>query len=91
MSDTTYRVTGIGNAIVDVLTLADDAFLKAESLEKGAMTLVSERRALELYEGMSEKVHGAASIRTGIWRRKRTTWSDVFTPIGSPSPCPSTR
>jgi sugar/nucleoside kinase (ribokinase family) len=56
MSDTTYRVTGIGNAIVDVLTLANDDFLHEESLEKGAMTLVSERRALELYEGMREKV-----------------------------------
>jgi sugar/nucleoside kinase (ribokinase family) len=56
MSDTTHRVTGIGNAIVDVLALADDAFLKAESLDKGAMTLVSERRALELYDGMREKL-----------------------------------
>lgn len=56
MSDTSYRVTGIGNAIVDVLTLANDEFLRTESLEKGSMTLVSERRALELYEGMSEKV-----------------------------------
>jgi sugar/nucleoside kinase (ribokinase family) len=56
MSDSTYRVTGIGNAIVDVLTQANDEFLKSESLDKGAMTLVSERRALELYEGMKQRV-----------------------------------
>jgi sugar/nucleoside kinase (ribokinase family) len=56
MSDPTYRVTGIGNAIVDVLSEASDHFLSAESLDKGAMTLVSERRALELYDGMSAKL-----------------------------------
>ncbi|MEM9691232.1 MAG: adenosine kinase [Myxococcota bacterium] len=44
-----YDVTGIGNAIVDVLVNESDEFLAAQSLTKGAMTLVDEQRAAELY------------------------------------------
>ena len=35
-----YDVAAIGNAIVDVIAPADDAFLQAQGLAKGAMTLV---------------------------------------------------
>jgi sugar/nucleoside kinase (ribokinase family) len=45
-------VVGIGNALVDVLTHEDDAFLEAHGLVKGAMTLVDTERAEELYTAM---------------------------------------
>jgi sugar/nucleoside kinase (ribokinase family) len=46
-------VVGIGNALVDVLTHQDDAFLEAHGLVKGAMTLVETDRAEELYAAMA--------------------------------------
>lgn len=47
-----YDVLGIGNAIVDVLASAEDAFLAVQSLTKGAMTLIDEARAEALYRQM---------------------------------------
>lgn len=47
-----FDVTGIGNAIVDVIAHADDAFLAANAIEKGAMTLIDTARAEELYGRM---------------------------------------
>lgn len=51
MSDR-YNVVGIGNAIVDVITTAEDAFLEAHGMAKGSMTLVDETRAEALYTAM---------------------------------------
>lgn len=39
-----YDVYGIGNALVDIVTEVDDAFLEAHEVEKGLMTLVDEPR-----------------------------------------------
>ena len=47
-----YDVVGIGNAIVDVLAMADDAFLAARDLPKGSMVLIDEARAEALYRQM---------------------------------------
>jgi sugar/nucleoside kinase (ribokinase family) len=47
-----YDVAAIGNAIVDVIAPADDAFLSAHGLDKGAMMLVDEDRSGELYAHM---------------------------------------
>ena len=52
MADPRLDVLGIGNAIVDVLTHADDSFLKKNDLAKGAMTLIDAARAEQLYERM---------------------------------------
>src|ERR1700746_529238 len=41
---------GIGDAIVDVIAHADDAFLAREGLVKGTMTLVDAPRAEALYQ-----------------------------------------
>jgi sugar/nucleoside kinase (ribokinase family) len=49
-------VVGIGNAIVDVLAHADDAFLAREGLTKGTMALIDARRADELYARMAPGV-----------------------------------
>ncbi|MCP1336473.1 adenosine kinase [Futiania mangrovi] len=57
-------VIGIGNAIVDVLARADDAFLAAHGLAKGAMTLIDAAQAHALYAAMgpgTEKSGGSAA------------------------------
>ncbi len=45
-------VLGIGNAIVDVVSQADDAQIEALGLDRGAMTLVDETRSEALYARM---------------------------------------
>jgi sugar/nucleoside kinase (ribokinase family) len=49
MDETRFDVVGIGNAMVDVIAHADDAFLRTHDLVKGAMTLIDADRAEELY------------------------------------------
>ena len=65
-----YDVIGIGNAIVDVLAQADDAFLRDHALEKGAMTLIEEARSDELYGAMPPGIEisggSAANTMAGI-------------------------
>ncbi|WP_431856846.1 adenosine kinase [Azospirillum sp.] len=56
MASAEFDVTGIGNAIVDVIAHADDAFLAANAIEKGAMTLIDTARAEELYGRMGPGV-----------------------------------
>lgn len=51
-----FDVVGIGNAIVDVLSHCDDAFLEAEGLPKGSMTLIELDQAAELYSRMGPAV-----------------------------------
>ncbi len=59
-------VVGIGNALVDVLTHEDDAFLEAHGLVKGAMTLVDTDRAESLYAAMGQgiEVSGGSAANT---------------------------
>lgn len=52
MTTTIYDVCGIGNAIVDVLTQADEAFIGEHGLLKGGMMLIDEDRAEYLYQFM---------------------------------------
>jgi len=47
-----YDVLGIGNAIVDVIARAEDDFLVAHNMHKGAMTLIDEARAAAIYDAM---------------------------------------
>jgi sugar/nucleoside kinase (ribokinase family) len=47
-----FDVLGIGNAIVDVISRADDAFLGQHGLVKGSMMLIDEERAEMLYAAM---------------------------------------
>ncbi|HEY4166053.1 MAG TPA: adenosine kinase [Reyranella sp.] len=47
-----FDVLGIGNAIVDVIARADDAFLTKHTLTKGSMMLIDETRAETLYGAM---------------------------------------
>lgn len=52
MTEASLDVVGIGNAIVDVIAKADDAFIAANGLVKGAMTLVDMDRSEVLYGRM---------------------------------------
>jgi sugar/nucleoside kinase (ribokinase family) len=51
-----YDVAAIGNAIVDVIAPADDAFLADNALTKGAMILIDEPQAQALYGRMAAGV-----------------------------------
>ncbi len=59
-------VVGIGNALVDVLSRESEAFVKAQRLVKGAMQLVDEARARELYAAMGPavEVSGGSAANT---------------------------
>jgi sugar/nucleoside kinase (ribokinase family) len=63
-------VVGLGNAIVDVIAHAEDAFLAAEGMAKGAMTLIEAERAETLYARMGPGVESsggsAANTMAGI-------------------------
>ena len=52
----TYQVVGIGNAIVDVFTQADDSFVELMGIEKGIMQLVERDRGEMLYAAMKDRV-----------------------------------
>ncbi len=51
-----YQVVGIGNAIVDVITQADESFLEMMGIEKGIMQLVERERGELLYAAMQDRV-----------------------------------
>ncbi len=53
---TKYKLVGIGNAIVDVISPADDSFLELMGIDKGMMTLIEKDRGEVLYAGMTERV-----------------------------------
>lgn len=58
MSDTKYGVVAVGNALVDVISQVSEDFITeqnaAHGMEKGAMTLIEETRAVDLYTQMPE-------------------------------------
>ncbi len=54
--DASLDVVGIGNAIVDVIASADDAFLVRNGMPKGAMMLIDEDRAHAIYAAMGPTV-----------------------------------
>ncbi len=56
---TSYKVGGIGNAIVDVLSEAEDTFLDLMGIDKGIMQLVERKRGEMLYGAMMGRVEEA--------------------------------
>jgi len=52
MTTAHYDVLGIGNAIVDVIARAEEDFLLAQGMRKGAMALIDEARAQAIYDAM---------------------------------------
>lgn len=59
MSEAKYDVLGIGNAIVDVIAMTDEAFLADQGLAKGSMALIDEARAEALYDLMGPAVEAS--------------------------------
>lgn len=66
MSAASLDVVGIGNAIVDVLAHVDDAFIAANGLDKGVMTLIDEAQAEAIYAkmGPAMEVSGGSAANT---------------------------
>ena len=66
MTHSSLDVLCIGNAIVDVITDADDAFLADQSLDKGSMRLIDEAEAVRLYGvmGPGREVSGGSAGNT---------------------------
>lgn len=61
MTSTTpsYDVCAVGNAIVDVLSPCDDAFLTAQNLTPGSMQLVDEDQSAALYDAMAAGIEAS--------------------------------
>ncbi len=61
-----FDVVALGNALLDVISPADEAFLIDEGLDKGGMTLIDEDRADALFARMSEavKASGGSAANT---------------------------
>ncbi|ASM74235.1 MULTISPECIES: adenosine kinase [Roseobacteraceae] len=51
-----YELVGIGNAVVDVISHADDQFLGNMGIEKGIMQLIERERAEVLYGAMKDRL-----------------------------------
>ncbi len=60
------QVTGVGNAMVDVIARVDEAFLAELRVERGVMTLIDRERGLELYAAMTgtREVSGGSAANT---------------------------
>jgi adenosine kinase len=54
-----FDLLGVGNAIVDVIAQADDAFLATQGMHKGAMALIDEARAQAIYDAMGPAVESS--------------------------------
>jgi sugar/nucleoside kinase (ribokinase family) len=70
MTNTRFDVTGIGNAIVDIIGRCDDAYLAKIGAAKGSMRLVDAAEIAKIYDGMgpATEVSGgsAANALAGI-------------------------
>ena len=66
MSPASLDIVAIGNAIVDVIATADEAFLASEDLAKGSMQLISAERATDLYSkmGPGREISGGSAANT---------------------------
>jgi sugar/nucleoside kinase (ribokinase family) len=53
---TKYKLVGIGNAVVDVISHADDSFLDLMGIEKGIMQLIERDRGEVLYGSMNDRL-----------------------------------
>lgn len=66
MSDAAFDVVGLGNAIVDVIAPADDAFIARHGLRKGGMTLADTdaSEALHAAMGPATEMSGGSAANT---------------------------
>ena len=92
MTSVQYDVLGIGNAIVDVIAQAEEDFLVKHGMQKGAMALIDEARAAQIYQAMGPTIESsggsAANTIVGVasfgarsafvGKIKKDTLGDVF-------------
>jgi sugar/nucleoside kinase (ribokinase family) len=66
MTQPRYDVLCVGNAIVDVIADADEAFLSKQGLDKGSMRLIDEAEAVRLYAemGPGREISGGSAGNT---------------------------
>ena len=92
MAEPSLDVVGIGNAIVDVISRAEDSFLNDQALAKGAMILIDAEQSEALYDAMGVGIEAsggsAANTMVGlalmggaagyIGKIKKDTLGEVF-------------
>ena len=68
VTDPTYDVLAVGNAIVDVIAEVDDAFLVEHGLTKDSMQLIEPERAEALYAAMPPGIEasGGSAANTAV-------------------------
>ncbi len=61
-----FQIVGVGNAMVDVLSRAEEAFLTEAGIEKGVMQLIDMDRAVDLYGriGPAKEISGGSAANT---------------------------
>ena len=61
-----FQIVGIGNAMVDILARAEDAFLEEAGIGKGVMQLIDMPRAVDLYArvGPAKEISGGSAANT---------------------------
>lgn len=66
MTEQYYDVVAIGNAIVDVISFAEESFVQENGVQKGTMMLIDEARAETLYGkmGPGTEVSGGSAANT---------------------------
>jgi sugar/nucleoside kinase (ribokinase family) len=66
MTNPRYDVLGIGNAIVDVISRAEEDVLLRHGMQKGCMTLIDEARANAIYSAMGPaiEISGGSAANT---------------------------
>lgn len=66
MSNARYAVTGIGNAIVDIIGRCDDGYLTTIGADKGSMRLVDAETIAKIYSGMgpATEMSGGSAANT---------------------------
>ena len=70
MASHRYDVLGIGNAIVDIISRAEEDFIIRQGMRKGTMALIDEPRAQAIYDAMGPAVEisggSAANTIVGV-------------------------
>jgi sugar/nucleoside kinase (ribokinase family) len=68
MPSTPLDVLTLGNAIVDIVAQADDGFLLAQGMRKGAMQLIDESQAERIYDAMGPAtvISGGSGANTAV-------------------------
>src|SRR3990172_3937137 len=61
-----YSVTGIGNAIIDIVANVEDNFINKHNLDKGSMKIITEEEAQWLNEQVSavKMIPGGSAANT---------------------------